>query len=227
MVNFCSIESRMTAFRKSSWGVIREMTKLTAQQAKVLEAIKESIRRTGYPPSVRELGAILGLKSTATVHTHLRNLERKGFLKRTAQKSRAFNIIDDFSETDPGPVVMVPLVGMVRAGTPVLAVENIEDMVPFPRSFVKSENVFLLRVEGDSMIGAGIFDGDYVLVRQQESAVNGDIVVALLGDEATVKTFYKEKDAVRLQPENPRLAPIISRDVRIIGKVIGLYRNVR
>ncbi len=203
------------------------MTKLTAQQAKVLEAIRGSIRETGYPPSVRELGGLLGLKSTATVHTHLRNLERKGFLKRTAQKSRAFNITDDFAEKSPGPVLMVPLVGMVRAGTPVLAVENIEDMVPFPRSFVKSENVFLLRVEGDSMIDAGIFDGDFVLVRQQESAQNGDIVVALLGEEATVKTFYREKDAVRLQPENPRLAPIISRDVRVIGKVVGLYRSVR
>jgi repressor LexA len=220
MVNFCSIEQRKL-------GRAREVTKLTAQQAKVLEAIKESIRESGYPPSVRELCGRLSLKSTATVHTHLRNLERKGYLKRTAQKSRAFNITDDYVEKSPGPVLMLPLVGMVRAGSPVLAVENIEDMVPFPRSFVKSENVFLLRVEGDSMIDAGIFEGDFVLVRQQEAATNGDIVVALLGDEATVKTFYKEKDAVRLQPENPRLAPIVSRDVKVVGKVIGLYRNVR
>jgi repressor LexA len=122
---------------------------------------------------------------------------------------------------------MVPLVGMVRAGMPVLAVENIEDMVPFPRSFVKSENVFLLRVQGDSMADAGIFDGDYVLVRQQDTADNGDIVVALLGDEATVKSFFKEKDAVRLQPQNPLFSPIVSRDVRVLGKVVGLYRSVR
>ncbi len=202
------------------------MAKLTAQQARVLEVIKESIRETGYPPSVRELGEMLGLKSTATVHTHLRNLERKGYLKRVAQKSRAFNITDTFSQKEPGPVVMVPLVGLVRAGVPVLAVENIEDMVPFPRNFVKAENVFLLRVQGDSMIDAGIFDGDYVLVRQQDSADNGDIVVALLGEEATVKSFYKEKDAIRLQPQNPRLTPIVSRDVRVLGKVIGLYRTV-
>jgi repressor LexA len=203
------------------------MVKLTAQQARVLEVIKESIREIGYPPSVRELGEKLGLKSTATVHTHLRNLERKGYLKRVAQKSRAFNITDSFSQKEPGPVVMVPLVGMVRAGMPVLAVENIEDMLPFPRSFVKAENVFFLRVQGDSMVDAGIFDGDYVLVRQQETADNGDIVVALLGEEATVKSFFKERDAVRLQPQNPRLAPIVSRDVRLLGKVIGLYRSVR
>ncbi|MEX0974526.1 MAG: transcriptional repressor LexA [Bacillota bacterium] len=202
------------------------MVKLTPQQAKVLEVIKESIRKSGYPPSVRELGEMLGLKSTATVHTHLRNLERKGYLKRVAQKSRAFNIIDSYTEKEPGPVIMVPLVGMVRAGLPVLAVENIEDMVPFPRSFVKSENVFLLRVQGDSMIEVGIFDGDYVLVRQQDTADNGDIVVALLGDEATVKSFYREKDAVRLQPQNPRFSPIVSPDVRVLGKVVGLYRTV-
>jgi len=203
------------------------MDRLTAQQAKVLEVIRESIRETGYPPSVRELGERLGLKSTATVHTHLRNLERKGYLKRTAQKSRAFNVTDSFSGREPGPAVMVPLVGTVRAGVPVLAVENIEDVVPFPRSFVKSENVFLLEVQGDSMIDAGIFEGDYVLVRQQDTAENGDIVVALLGEEATVKTFYKEKDAVRLQPENPKMSPIVSKDVRVLGKVIGLYRPFR
>ncbi|HHX27810.1 MAG: transcriptional repressor LexA [Bacillota bacterium] len=203
------------------------MASLTEQQARVLEVIRESIREHGYPPSVRELGARLGLKSTATVHTHLRNLERKGFLKRAAQKSRAFNLTEAPLKRAGEQVIMVPLVGMVRAGTPVLAVENIEDMVPFPRAFVKAENVFLLRVQGDSMIEAGIFDGDYVLVRQQEHADNGDIVVALLGDEATVKSFYREKDAVRLQPRNSRLAPIVSKDVRVVGKVVGLYRSVR
>jgi repressor LexA len=202
------------------------MSKLTDQQSRVLEVIRESIRETGYPPSVRELGERLGLKSTATVHTHLRNLERKGFLKRVAQKSRAFNVVEDQPERAPGSVVMVPLVGMVRAGMPVLAAQNIEDMIPFPRDFVKAENVFLLRVQGDSMIDAGIYEGDYVLVRQQEWADNGDIVVALLGDEATVKVFYREKDAVRLQPRNPKLSPIVARDVRVLGKVVGLYRSV-
>ncbi len=203
------------------------MVKLTTRQAKVLEVIKESIRETGYPPSVRELGERLGLKSTATVHTHLRNLEKKGFLRRVAQKSRAFNLTAGLQDDNSGSVVMVPLVGMVRAGTPVLAVENIEDVVPFPRYFVKSENVFLLKVEGDSMIGAGIFEGDYVLVRQQGHADNGDIVVALLDDEATVKTFFREKNAVRLQPENSELAPIIVRSVKILGRVIGVYRPMR
>jgi len=199
--------------------------KLTDQQSKVLEVIRESIRETGYPPSVRELGERLGLKSTATVHTHLRNLERKGFLKRVAQKSRAFNVVEPDADK-AGPIVMVPLIGMVTAGTPVLAAQNIEDMLPFPRDFVKTENVFLLRVQGDSMVEAGIYDGDFVLVRQQESADNGDIVVALLGDEATVKAFYKEKDAIRLQPRNPRLSPIVARDVKVLGKVVGLYRSV-
>ncbi len=205
------------------------MAKLTDQQAKVLDVIKKSITETGYPPSVRELGERLGLKSTATVHTHLRNLERKGYLKRVAQKSRAFSVVEPSAERSQkqlGQVVMVPLVGMVTAGTPVLAAQNIEDMIPFPRDFVKAENVFLLRVQGDSMIDAGIFDGDFVLVRQQESADNGDIVVALLGDEATVKAFYREKDAIRLQPRNPRLSPIVARDVKVMGKVVGLYRSV-
>ncbi|HHY12651.1 MAG TPA: transcriptional repressor LexA [Firmicutes bacterium] len=202
------------------------MEKLTFQQARVLKAIRQYIRETGYPPSVRELGKRLGLKSTATVHSHLRTLERKGYLMRTAQKSRAFTVVGDDKDNQPAPAVMVPVVGMVRAGVPVLAVENIDEFVPLPRSFVRSENVFMLQVEGDSMIGAGIFDGDLVLVRQQESADNGDIVVALLDDEATVKTFYKEEDTIRLQPQNPNLSPIISKDVRILGKVIGLYRSL-
>jgi len=200
------------------------MEKLTPQQTRVLEVIRQSIRETGYPPSVRELGQRLGLKSTATVHSHLRTLERKGYLRRAAQKSRAFNVVDD--GVTESPTILVPLVGTVRAGVPILAAENIEELIPFPRSLVKGDDVFLLEVEGQSMIGAGILDGDYVLVRQQDSAENGDIVVALLEDEATVKRFYKEKDAVRLQPENPEMSPIIAKNVRILGKVIGLYRNM-
>lgn len=205
------------------------MEKLTVQQARVLKAIREYIDEIGYPPSVRELGKRLGLKSTATVHSHLRTLERKRYLQRTAQKSRAFTVVDDNKSQKTSrevEAVMVPVVGMVRAGVPVLAVENIDEYVPLPHSFVKGggDKIFMLQVEGESMIGAGIYDGDLVLVRQQESADNGDIVVALLDDEATVKTFYKEQGTVRLQPQNPKMDPIISTNVRIIGKVIGLYR---
>ncbi len=202
------------------------MDKLTPQQSRVFQAICDCIDETGYPPSVRELCQRLDLKSTATVHTHLRNLERKGYIKREAQKSRAFNITQS-AANEPEGIVMVPLLGMVRAGMPVLAVENIEEVIPFPKALVKSDNLFLLRVEGESMVEAGILPGDYVLVRQQDSAEDGDTVVALLGDEATIKTFYREKDRIRLQPQNSTMSPIVSRDVRILGKVVGLYRSVR
>ena len=203
------------------------MEELTFQQARVLEVICDYIREKGYPPSVRELGERLGLKSTATVHSHLRTLERKGYLERTAQKSRAFNVVEGIEDEAHSQSVMVPIVGTVTAGVPILAVENIEEMVPLPRSFVKSENVFMLKVQGDSMIGAGIYDGDLVLVKQQESADNGDIVVALLDDEATVKTFYKNEESVTLLPANPNYEPIVSSDVHILGKVLGLYRSFR
>lgn len=203
------------------------MEELTFQQARVLEVICDYIREKGYPPSVRELGERLGLKSTATVHSHLRTLERKGYLERTAQKSRAFNVVEGIDDEAYSQAVMVPIVGTVTAGVPILAVENIEEIVPLPSSFVKSDNVFMLKVQGDSMIGAGIFDGDLVLVKQQESAENGDIVVALLGDEATVKTFYKNEETVTLLPANPNYEPIVSSDVHILGKVLGLYRFFR
>ena len=197
------------------------MEELTFQQARVLEVICEYIREKGYPPSVRELGERLGLKSTATVHSHLRTLERKGYLERTAQKSRAFNVVEGIEDDSYPQSVMVPIVGTVRAGVPILAVENIDEFVPLPRSLLNNENVFMLRVQGDSMIGAGIFDGDLVLVKQQESAENGDIVVALLDDEATVKTFYKDEDSITLRPENPDYEPIVSGNVHILGKVVG------
>lgn len=200
------------------------MDKLTEHQEKALRVIKKSLRERGYPPSVRELCELLGLRSTATAHTYLRTLERKGYIKRTPLRSRALELVDEIE--DASGAIMVPVIGRVRAGVPVLAVENIEDMVPLPRSFVRSERAFLLRVEGDSMIGAGIQDGDYVLVRQQETADDGDIVVALLEDEATVKVFYRDKEAVRLEPRNPAFRPIVSRDVKVLGKVIGLYRSI-
>lgn len=202
------------------------MEDLTPQQAKVLQTICDYIDEKGYPPSVRELGERLGLKSTATVHSHLKTLERKGYLERSAQKSRAFNVREGVGGSRLSLSVMVPVVGTVRAGVPILAVENIDEFVPLPRSFVSSENVFMLRVQGDSMIGAGIFDGDMVVVKQQDAAENGDIVVALIDDEATVKTFYKEKDHIRLQPENTSMEPILTNNVIILGKVIGLYRKI-
>lgn len=207
------------------WGVLES---LTTRQKQILEFIRRQIRERGYPPSVREIGEAVGLRSSSTVHGHLARLEEKGYLRRDPTKPRAIEVLDD----DPTRVlqhqrlVSVPLVGRVTAGEPILAVENIEDYIPLPRDLAGGEGTFLLSVRGDSMIGAGIFDGDTVIVRPQPTADNGDIVVAMVGDEeATIKRFFREKDAIRLQPENPVLEPIVSRDVRIIGKVIGLIRR--
>lgn len=200
------------------------MEKLTKQQERALKVIRRTIQQRGYPPSVRELCDLLGLKSTATAHTYLRTLERKGYIKRAPFRSRALEVVEKADEGSDA--VMVPVVGRVRAGVPILAVENIEDIVPLPRSFVRSERAFLLKVEGDSMVEAGIQDGDYVLVRQQDTADDGDIVVALLEDEATVKVFYRDREGVRLEPRNPNFEPIIAKDVKILGKVIGLYRSI-
>jgi len=198
---------------------------LSERQRQILDFIKGEIRRKGFPPSVREIGEAVGLRSSATVHAHLARLEEKGYIRRDPVKPRAIEVL----ETDPlfekKRVVNVPVVGRVTAGTPILAVENIEDVIPLPYEFVGDENVFLLRVRGESMIEAGIYDGDYVVVRQQQHAQDGDIVVALLGDEATVKRFYKERDHVRLQPENTLMDPILTRDVQILGKVTGLFRT--
>lgn len=200
---------------------------LTPRQRQVLDYIKEQVRRKGYPPSVREIGEAVGLSSSSTVHGHLARLEEKGMIRRDPTKPRAIEVLgDEGLYPQRHPFVMVPLVGKVTAGEPILAVENIEDHFPMPEQLIQDENVFMLTVRGDSMIEAGIFDGDYVVVRQQSAADNGDIVVAMLGDEATVKRFYKERDHVRLQPENSRLAPIRAKDVQVMGKVIGLYRAV-
>lgn len=200
---------------------------LTPRQRQVLDYIKEQVRRKGYPPSVREIGEAVGLSSSSTVHGHLARLEEKGLIRRDPTKPRAIEVLgDDGLYPQRHPTVMVPLVGKVTAGEPILAVENIEDQFPMPAQLVQGENVFMLTVRGDSMIEAGIFDGDYVLVRQQSSADNGDIVVALIGEEATVKRFFRERDHIRLQPENSRLEPIRVRDVQILGKVIGLFRTL-
>ncbi|NLY51390.1 MAG: transcriptional repressor LexA [Firmicutes bacterium] len=205
------------------------MRELTERQREVLEFIKERVREKGYPPSVREIGEAVGLRSSSTVHGHLRRLESKGYIRRDPTKPRAIEIIHDDEPAESPMIkdlVSVPLVGSVTAGQPILAVENIEDYVPLPRDFASDEATFMLRIKGDSMIDAGILDGDYVVVRQQPDATNGDIVVALLQDEATVKRFYREADHVRLQPENPLYDPIITTDVQILGKVIGVLRRL-
>ena len=199
---------------------------LTPRQRQIMQFINERIRRKGYPPSVREIGDAVGLSSSSTVHGHLTRLEEKGLIRRDPTKPRAIEVLEE-GGARPGrpPTANVPLVGRVTAGRPVLAVENIEEYYPLPLAFVPDEGSFLLQVRGDSMIEAGIHDRDYVLVRPQNAADNGEIVVALIGDEATVKRFYREEDHVRLQPANSRLQPIIAREVTVLGKVTALLRR--
>jgi len=200
---------------------------LTQRQTVILEFIKREIRQKGYPPSVREIGDAVGLMSSSTVHGHLQTLEEKGYIRRDPTKPRAIEILDSSSDTTlQKQVVMVPIIGRVTAGQPILAIENIEDTFPLPAELVRSDSVFMLKVQGESMIEAGILDGDMVLVRQQNVAQNGDIVVALIDEEATVKRFFKERSLVRLQPENSSMEPIYSQDVYILGKVIGVYRTL-
>ena len=199
------------------------MQELSAKQQQILSYLKSEVQKKGYPPSVREICQAVGLKSTSTVHAHLSRLEKKGYIRRNPTKPRAIEILD---KTDKKDVMEVPIVGTITAGTPILAVQNIEDTFPLPVNFLNYDtDVFMLRVKGESMIEAGIFDRDLILVRQQSSADNGDIIVALLEDFATVKTYYKEKDYIRLQPENATMSPIIAKDVKVLGKVIGLFRK--
>lgn len=195
---------------------------LTARQKQILDYIQNYFREKGYPPSVREICAATNLRSTATVHSYLVQLEEKGYIKRDPQKPRAIEIINMSGSRH---VVDVPLVGKVTAGEPILAQENIENVFSLPKEMLPDAEVFMLSVKGDSMINAGIFSGDYVLVQSTNTAENGDIVVALLEDEATIKRFYKENDCIRLQPENPSMAPIIVKDLKILGKVVGLFRR--
>ena len=198
---------------------------LSPRQRDILEIIKKEITLKGYPPSVREIGEAVGLTSSSTVHNHLTVLEQKGYIRRDPTKPRAIEVLDSLSEFSR-KTVYVPIVGHVTAGEPILAVENIEDSFPIPYDLVKADSVFMLRIKGESMIEAGILDGDLILVRQQNTANNGDIVVALMEDEATVKRFFKEKNSIRLQPENSSMAPIYSQNVSILGKVIGVFRTV-
>lgn len=215
------------------------MPDLTDRQAEILSFIVDRTRVRGYPPSVREIGQAMGLRSSSTVHGHLTRLEEKGYIKRDPSKPRAIEILRDpqADERDGAAlggmefdyegqrIYPVPLVGRVTAGEPILAVENIEEVFPLPHSLVEGRDTFMLTVRGDSMIEAGIIDGDQLLVRRQDTADNGDIVVAMLEEEATVKRFFRERDAVRLQPENPHMEPIYAEDVRVLGKVVGLFRR--
>lgn len=201
---------------------------LTRRQEQILDVIRSEVHRRGFPPSVREIGEAVGLSSSSTVHSHLDALERKGFIRRDPSKPRALEVLD-FRDTergiDYGAARAVPLVGQVAAGTPILAAENIESTMVLPAEMA-DESTFLLRVKGDSMIEAGILDGDFVVVRQQSTAADGDIVVASIDDEATVKRFFREPDRIRLQPENRTMEPIYARDVQISGKVVALFRRV-
>ena len=203
---------------------------LSFKQIQILEFIKKETRTKGYPPSVREICTAVDLKSTSSVHGHLEKIEKRGYIRRDPTKPRAIEILDkstDLTLYAKKEVVDVPIVGSVTAGEPILAIENIEDTFPLPANFLKgANNPFMLRVKGESMINAGIFDGDFILVHQQNTANNGDIVIALLNQEATVKRFFKEKDFIRLQPENDQMAPILTKEVAILGKVIGLFRKL-
>ncbi|HHU49029.1 MAG TPA: transcriptional repressor LexA [Clostridiales bacterium] len=199
---------------------------LSEKQRKILDFLKQEILTRGYPPSVREICDAVGLKSTSTVHGYLERLEKKGLIRRDPTKPRAIEILDDTTYVFKKELVNVPIVGRVTAGQPILAVENIEDTFPIPAQYLHNtqNDVFMLSVKGDSMIEAGILDGDLVIIEKKPTAQNGDMVVALIGDEATVKTFYKEVDHIRLQPENSAMEPIIVKDVTILGKVIGVIR---
>ena len=215
---------------------------LSQKQRQILDFIIQQQAQRGYPPSVREICEAANLSSTSTVHGHLERLERKGYIRRDPTKPRAIEILyhpeqevlpedmssPEFNEVPPAEVAQVPVIGRVTAGEPILAVENIEDHFPLPLSVLgdEPEKDFMLRVWGESMINAGILDGDYILVHQQSSARNGEIVVALIDDSATVKRFFREKEFIRLQPENDYMAPIYVKEASVLGRVIGVYRRM-
>lgn len=198
--------------------------KISDKQREILEYIKAEILNKGYPPAVREICEAVKLKSTSSVHAHLETLEKNGYIRRDPTKPRAIEIVDENFNLTRREMVNVPIVGRVAAGEPILAVENIENYFPIPAEFMPNEQTFILQVQGESMVNAGILDGDYILVEQQTTANDGDMVVALVDDSATVKTFYKENGYYRLQPENDFMEPIIVSDVMIMGKVIGTFR---
>ena len=198
--------------------------KISKKQLEILEYIKSEILRIGYPPAVREICEAVNLRSTSSVHAHLESLEKNGYIRRDPTKPRAIEIIDDTFNLTRREMVNVPMVGQVAAGEPILAEQNITNYFPIPMEFMPNNDTFMLTVKGESMINVGIYDGDYVLVEQCNTARNGEIIVALVEDSATVKTFYKEDGYYRLQPENDNMDPIIVRDCAILGKVIGVFR---
>lgn len=198
---------------------------LTEKQEQILACIKQGLKDRGYPPSVREICLAVGLRSTSTVHAHLNKLEEKGFIRRDPTKPRAIEVFDDEANWLTDHVTPVPVVGRVTAGEPILASHNIEDYFPLPTHMTRNKDVYMLKVKGESMINAGILDGDYIVVKEQSYANNGEIIVALIDDAATVKRFYKEANRIRLQPENDTMDPIYAKEVTILGKVIGLFRE--
>ncbi len=198
--------------------------KITDKQKEILEYMKQEIINKGYPPTVRDICKAVHLKSTSSVHSHLETLEKNGYIRRDPTKPRAIEIIDENFNLTRREMINVPLVGRVAAGEPILAVENIESYFPIPSEYMSNRQSFMLKVKGESMVNAGIFDGDNILVEKDADIQNGDIVVALIDDSATVKTFYKESDYIRLQPENDKMEPIIVPDCEIIGKVFGVFR---
>ncbi len=197
---------------------------LTTRQRQILEYIRECVHKFGYPPSVREICKEVGLSSTSTVHGYLNRLESLGYIRRDPTKNRTIELLDEGSWRSK-KIVPLPLVGQVRAGAPILAEECVEDVYPFAADFVGNDDCFMLTVKGDSMKNAGILEGDMIIVRKQETAENGEIVVALLDDEATVKRYYHEENTIRLQPENEEYDPIYTKKCQILGKVIGLWRK--
>lgn len=197
---------------------------ITPKQQEILDYIKSEILERGFPPAVREICQAVHLKSTSSVHSHLESLERNGYIRRDPTKPRAIEILDESFNLLRREMVNVPIVGTVAAGQPILAEQSIENYFPIPAEYMPNAQSFMLCVKGDSMINAGILNGDYVLVRQQSTAENGDIIVALLDDSATVKTFYRENGHIRLQPENDTMEPIITNDLQILGKVFGVFR---
>lgn len=215
----------------------RDPFELNKREKSILRFIEKELNENGYPPSVREIGKAVGLKSTATVHSYLNRLEETGHISRQDKKGRTLQLLKGGKIYKPHPVehknvyagkemVEVPVVGRITAGAPILAVENITDTFPIPLDFIGNSDCFMLTVRGESMIEAGIMNGDFILVKKQNTAENGQIVVALIDDEATVKTFYKEKDHIRLQPENSTMDPIIVPNCEILGKVAGVFRKI-
>ena len=198
--------------------------KITAKQQEILTYIKECILKKGYPPAVREICEAVHLKSTSSVHSHLESLEANGYIRRDPTKPRAIEILDDEFALNRREMVQVPIIGTVAAGEPILAQEHIEDYFPIPAEILPNTDTFMLKVKGESMINAGICDGDVIIVKQQNTASNGDMVAALVDDSATVKTFYKEDGHIRLQPENDNMDPIIVPDCQILGVVFGVFR---